>query len=432
MSRPTKGSDNWKKHWMGRGNIVTTVRKRSAYFDDPTSRKQGIGYLNPSLTEEVIYIDSLSGQMEQNQNRIAFQFGNSYNPQEEVYYVQIDGLRKPGRPAYEGIFKPQSFGLQNQEFTLPNYITTLKNSIISRTDIVGELEEYLLALVDFADTGESVLEFDTTDFPLDQIRNDFGECIGPIYCIKRGLTTYNLGINFNSKIYIPSRSNEPLLDYIIISGTPPMVRQTKVSAKSEGVSSNTLKVGDLIPLIEQNSTLLNQIRTSPEYRIMQLINDYSMVMGPIKCAEFLGLVSQEAANSISTLANGASRIPNPELFLNVIQEDQRLRSRVSRVSSLIRSGDYSNVRVTLNEISYACEKLIVNYSKQSNHSFKFTDIVKKALSNEIFFVNLSLNSGVPLFAIRRANGVEGQTLNNLILRSKHGYDSKKDKLGFAL
>lgn len=428
MAGPTKGADNWNKHWKGKGNIVTTVRKAGPYFDDPKSRKTGLGYLQPSVQQKVIYIDSLSQEMESNQNRIAFQFGDNYNSEEEVYYTQIDNLRKPGRAAYEGIFKPQQFGLQNQEFVLSNYITTLKNSIISRTDIVGELEEYLLALVEYAENTTPPIGFDTSDLPLNNIRNDFGECIGPIYAIKRGLVTYNLGINNNSKIYFPSSSTEPLLDYIITTGISPNNGQIKVSAKSQGLNSNTLKTKDLIPLIEQNSTLLTQVQQKSEYRIMRIINDYNYVKGPIKCAEFLNFISSEAFNSVSTIVSSQSRIPNPELFLSVIQNDQRLSPRLTYVNG----NNYSRVNITLSEISYACEKLVINYSKSPTHTIAFTDIIKKALSNEMFFVHLSLNNSNPSFSIRRSEGVAGQSLSNLHLRSKNGYDSKKDKMGFAV
>lgn len=421
MSRPTKGPDNWKKHWKGKGNIETTVKRVAAYFDDPKARGRGIGYLQPTMNQTVTYVDSLSQEMESNQSRIAFQFG-SFDAQKQVYYVQIDSLRKP-RSRYEGIFKPQAFGLANQEFTLFNYISSLKNAIESRSDIKGELQEYLLALVDYAVNGSSPSEFDVTDLPLNQIRNDFGECIGPIYSIKRGLVGHNLGISDTSKIYIPGRPNEPLLDYFIITNN----KQIKVSAKSEGVSSNTLKPANIVPLVEQNTSLYNEVRNTTEYQIIKTIDNNSMIMGPIKCAEILGIISSQAANSVSSLYGGQSRIPSPQLFSNVISRDERLSPILSSSGN-----DYSKVNITLNQISYACEKLVIKYSQQPVPSMNFTSIVRRALSNEIFFVHLSLNGGVPNFSVRKSSGVRGQVLSNLSLRSKHSYDFKKDRLGFAL
>jgi hypothetical protein len=433
MTRSTTGAINWKKHWKGNGNIVTTVRASSAaYFDDPKSRKPGIGYVQQSRTNKVIYIDSLSQDMESNQNRVAFQFGDVYNPQGDVYYIQIDALRKP-KSAYSGAFKPQEFGLKGVEFNLTNYISTLKNSIISRTDITGELEEYLIALVDFVENGTEPTGFDTSDLPISDIRNDFGECIGPIYCLKRGLI-HNLGVNAASKIFIPLRSNEPLVDYYIIAGNAPFTKRIKVSAKSEGVSSNTLKVGELIPLIQENSALLSEFTNqyTEQYQIMKFLHEEDYTRGPIKCAEYLRMISKEALNSVYNLPSMFSKIPNPELFLTLIQKDPFLSPKVNKSSTQIKNNNYSGVNITLSEISYACERLIVKYSQDFSNSSKFTTIVKKALANDMFFVHLNIIGGIPNFSIKTANGVSGQTIANLKFRTKNGYQFKKEKLGFAV
>jgi hypothetical protein len=432
MSRPTSGAANWKKHWKGNGNIVTTVRASSAaYFDDPKSRKPGIGYVEQSRTNKVIYIDSLSQDMESNRNRVAFQFGDVYNPQGDVYYIQIDALRKP-KSAYSGAFKPQEFGLKGVEFNLNTYISTLKNSIISRNDITGELEEYLIALVDFVENGSEPTGFDTVDLPMNDIRNDFGECIGPIYCLKRGLI-HIPGVNSSSKILIPFRSNEPLVDYYIISGNPPFDRKIKVSAKSEGVSSNTLKVGDLIPLIYEKKLQQKFIRDyKDQYKIMELLNQYDYTKGPIKCAEYLGIISEVASNSVSSLTGGFNRIPNPELFLPIIQKDPFLSPRINNSSTQIKNNNYSKVNITLNEISYACERLIVEYSQDASNSFKFTNLVKETLANDLFFVHLNIIGGIPNFSVKTSNGIQGQSIANLKFRTKHGYGAKKEKLGFGL
>lgn len=427
MSRPTKGVANWKKHWKGNGNIVTVVKTQRAYFKDPKDYKR-IDHLKPSRDVSVIYIDSLSQEMETNQNRVAFQFGNVYDPQEEVYYASIDAFRKP-RSTYSGTFKPQVFGLTDKEYTLPDYVTALKNSITSRSDITGDLEEYLIALVDYAYRTTPVsAEFQITDFEpgvLQAIRNDFGECIGPIYAIQKQFTT---GVNFNSKIKIPSSPNEPTLDYYIITG-PPENRPIKVSAKSGGVSSNTLKVGPIIDAITRNNVDITGYRD--QYEIMNIINTNSVAMGPIKCAEKFGYVN---SNAVATLTNlkSTERIPKPELFLGVIQQDSVLRAKITTNSSKIKSGDYSEVDIKLYALSHACENLVIKYSRDK--STMFTSLIKTALANDIFFVYFTLNQLNPYFSISKAgtDKVEsGQTLSGLILRSKNGYTfTKNERLGF--
>ena len=422
----SKKDVNWTKYWKGRSTISSTVKKTSPYYDNQQTRGQGIGYL--SAGQEVTYIDSLSQNMSSNFYRVAIQLGQ-YDESKPVYYMHIDNLNKPiVKSVYEGFFKPQRFGVDNQEYTLDGYIESLRQSILTRPDITGELEDYLLSLVQYAVTNSSIGSFESSDLlklPLNNIRNDFGECLGPIYAIKRGLTQYSsLGVNSSTaKIFIPSRSNEPLLDYYIITPT----KSIKISAKSSGVSSNTLKVSSIIPLVEQNSSLSSQLSNSKEYNLMKIINNYSMLQGPIQSAAYLGFISDSASNSVSNL-QGSNYIPNPSLFANLIQSDPRLLP-------ILRSNknDFSRIKITVSQISYACDRMVVAYSKQPTHSSKFSDIVKKALSDEMFFIHLSLSSGIPSFSVRRAQGVAGQVnIANLHLRSKNGYDYQKDKLGFRV
>lgn len=415
---------NWKKHWKGTATITTTIKKQTPYYDNPTIKGRGLGYLSPG--QKVTYVDSLSQNMENNSYRVAIQIGD-YNTSNSIYYTHIDSLTKPiNKSIFEGFFKPQRFQLTGQEYSYSDYVNALKQSITSRTDIIGELEDYLLSMVNYFDSSTSIGTFDFSainSLPTNNIRNDFGECIGPIYCINKGLNSFGLGVSkATSKILIPTRSNEPLLDYYII--TPD--RSIKVSAKSSGVSSNTLKVGDIIPLIEQNASLSLKFSNSQEYSLMKIINQNTMLQGPIQAAAFLGYISGAAANSVFNLS-GSAYIPKPELFDNVIRNDPRL------VTVLNSKGLYSKVKITLFEISYACERLLISYSSNAIHSSRFTDIVKNSLSNEMFFVHLSLVGITPSFSIRRAEGVEGQkSIANLRFRSKNGYGFKKDKLGFRV
>lgn len=422
----SKKDVNWAKYWKGKSTVSSTVKKTSPYYDNQQTRGQGIGYL--ATGQEVTYIDSLSQNMSSNFYRVAIQLGQ-YDASKPVYYTHIDNLNKPiVKSAYEGFFKPQRFGITNQEYMLNDYIESLRQSIRTRADITGELEDYLLSLVEYAVNNASIGFFESSDLlklPLNNIRNDFGECLGPIYSIKRGLTQYSsLGVNSSTaKIFIPSRSNEPLLDYYILTPN----RSIKISAKSSGVSSNTLKVSSIIPLVEQNLSLSTQLSNSKEYNLMKIINNYTMLQGPIQCAAYLGFISDIAANSVSNL-RGSNYIPNPSLFANLIQSDPRLLPILRAVKN-----NFSRVKITVSQISYACDRMVVAYSKQPIHSSKFSDIVKRALSDEMFFVHLSLSSGIPSFTVRRAQGVAGQAnIANLYFRSKNGYDFQKDKLGFSV
>lgn len=391
----TSGIQNWNKHWRGKGNIPTTIKNQSSPYYEDVSSSRPSGHFTRGTS--VVYIDSLSTI----HTRVAIQVGI------QTYYTNIDNLYKPSSSISINL-KPQSFGLSGIEYTVSDYINSLKSSIQSREDIRGDLEEYLLELVNNVDTGsQNFSGFNASDLPISDIVKDFGECIGPIYCIRRGLINRNLGVTNSSKVLIPSASNEPLLDYYIITSE----KRIKVSAKSVGIS-NTLKVNDLVPPVIRDSILLSKYSNDPEFNIMRTIHENNMVIGPIKACQLIGVVSQNALNSVLSEPN---QIPNPSLFSNLIQNDSRLRNQST---------------ISTKQISFLCEKELVNYSKQTLKSSKFTSIVKDILNNELFLVKLQISNCIPTFTVQATSG--NLSINNLYFRSKNGYDSKSDKLGFRL
>jgi hypothetical protein len=390
----SRGIDNWNKNWRGRGNVPTVVKTSSGapYYEQQNSVST-VGRI-PRGTQ-VVYIDNISRV----HNKVAVQYNG------QTVYTNIDNLAKPRSISVVNL-KPQAFGLAGTEYTLSGYITALKNSIRSRSDIQGDLQEYLLDLVEFADTNSSNISgYDINDLPIRDIIKDFGEVIGPIYCIRRGLSRYNVGVNITSKIFIPVAPNEPLLDYYIIAGS----NRIKVSAKARG-TSNTLKVADLVPVILGNPTLLRKYGNSIEFNTMRQIYDNTMIQGPIKACGVLGIITQEAVNSV---ASNPADVPDTSLFTNLIQSDVRLQN---------------SSQVTTRQVSFLCEKALIDYSKKE--TIKYTEIVREVLKNEIYFVKLDINGGIPSFMTQSTSG--DTSISNLYFRTKNGYDAKSDKLGFKL
>lgn len=395
MSAST-GVDNWNKHWKGQGDISTTIRVTSApyYLEEKATRSSGRFGKGTAVT----YIDNLS----KTYSKVAIKIG------QDIYYTHIDNLVKPISVSTVNL-KPQAFGLAGTEYNITGYITALKNSINSRTDITGDLKEYLLALVNFSiSNSRDFAGIDITKLPMADIIKDFGEVIGPIYCIKRGLSEYNIGVSSSSRIFIPVASNEPLLDYYIITSNN---NRIKISAKAKG-TSNTLKVYSLVPPILNNPVLYKKYANDLEFNVMRTIHENNYVSGPIKACALLGIIGQDAANSV---ASEPAQIPDKKLFNSLIQKDPTLKTKKD---------------ITTKQVSFLCEKEIVNYSKQAIKSTKFTSIVRDVLKNEIYFVKLSIVNGIPSFLVQATSGETG--INNLSFRTKNGYDSKSDKLGFRL
>jgi len=392
----SRGIDNFNRNWRGQGNIPTRIKATSGavYYDSPnTSRVAGRIPVNTL----VLYRDDLS----RDYNKVAIQV------EDVVFYTGVDNLAKPASLSTVNL-KPQAFGLAGTEYTLTGYLAALRNSINTRTDINGDLQEYLLDLVRYAETGgTNITGYNIQSLPIRDIIKDFGEVIGPIYCIKRGLVGYNIGVNIASKIFIPVAPNEPLLDYYINTAN----NSIKVSAKAVG-TSNTLKVADLVPVVLDNPSLFQKYANSTEFQTMRAIHENSMVQGPIQACAILGIISQQAANSLS--ANPID-VPDKSLFQNLISADSRLQN---------------NQNVTTKQVSFLCEKALVDYSKQSINSSRYTEIIRDVLRNEIYFVKLNISGGIPSFQVQATSGQT--SVNNLYFRTKNGYDAKSDKLGFKL
>jgi len=394
----SKGIDNWNKNWKG-SDRSTVVKKSAPYYN--YGENKSLGFL--PVGSNVVYIDALS----ESHTRVAIRYGK------DIYYTNVDNLTKPKSLATVNL-QPQAFNIVGRELTVSEYVRELKTQIQNRTDITGDLEFYLLDLVNHAYTGTASFGgYEVGDLPLADIIKYFGEVLGPIHCLKRGLLNkFNLGISASSKILIPTSTTEPLLDYYLIK---PDGKRIPISAKATG-TSNPLKVDIIVKKIKESPTLFRKYQNTVEFKILDAINNNTMMNAPFVGAMLLGeMTDQEAALAIS-LQGGVIQDPTP--FQKLIKGDQRL--------SILPKKE----KPTAMQLSYVCEKKIVQYSRAN--SARFTNMIKDTLAEEIIFVKLSINSTTktPQFEALKASGSYGIGL--VKLRSKNGYASKSDKLGFQL
>ena len=387
----SRGVDNWNDNFKGQGDVSTVAKVDTGILYEENGNRS-----TQQLTRgtPVTYIDSQS----KSHTRVAIRVG------QDIFFTNVDNLVKPKSLGAVNL-KPQAFGL-SAPLSLTSYVTTLKTSIKNRGDIKGELQEYLLDLVDYVSSGSGgLVGYKFTELPLASIRNDFGEAIGPIFCLKSGLINKNLGINASSTISFPGSGAAQLLDYIISTST----KQIKVSAKSKG-TANTLKMTSLVSQVNP------KFQSTIEFQLMSIINSNSMNMGPIQGCSLIGVISQQAAGSVGGLRGNDAVISDvsKQLFANLIMNDSELRNRKT---------------ITLRNIAYVCEKKLVEYSKKSMVSKKFTEIVKDILDNEVFYVKLDIDNGIPRFNVASTSD---RTISNLVLRNKNSYNRPSDKLGFKV
>ena len=389
------GSRNWEDNWKGQGDIATMIKVVDATIYDEDNKR-----LPQKLSKgtSVTYIDSQSKEF----SKVAVRVG------QDIFFTRVDNLVKEKSLGAVNL-KPQAFGL-GAPLSLTSYVSTVKTSIKNRNEIKGELQEYLVDLVDYVASGSGGLtgyKFD--ELPKSSITNDFGEVIGPIFCLRSGLVNLNLGVNASSTVSFPASGTAPLLDYYINTST----KQIKVSAKAKG-TANTLKPAAIVPVVVNDSKLSAKHANSLEFRLLNTINSNSVNMGAIQCAVLIGAISQQAAASVSGLRGNTATIPVPQLFANIIQDEPILRGKKI---------------FTLRQIAYACEKKVVQFSQKTMVSKKLTEIVKDVLDNEIFFVKLDIDNGIPRFKIVTTSD---RTISNLVLRNKNDTNSAPDRLGFKL
>ena len=389
------GLENWISNWKGQGDITSMIKVVDATIYDKDNNR--LPQKLPKGTS-VTYIDNQSKEY----SKVAIRVG------QDIFFTRIDNLVKPKTLGAVNL-KPQAFGL-GAPLSLTSYVSTLKKSIKNRNNIKGELQEYLLDLVDYVFSGSGgLVGFKFNELPMASIRNDFGEVLGPIFCLRSGLINLNLGVNASSTISFPTSGAEPLLDYFINTPT----KQIKVSAKAKG-TSNTLKMSALVPAVLNDSKLSIKHANSLEFRLMSTINSNSINMGAIECALLIGAISPQAAGSVRGLRGNDTEIPNPQLFIDLISNESILRSKQ---------------KFTLREIAYACEKKVVEFSRKTMVSKKLTEIVKDILDNEIFFVKLDIDNGIPRFNIVSTSD---RTISNLVFRNKNDTGRASDRLGFKL
>ena len=392
----TTGDRNWIKNWKGRGDQNTFIKVNSAVLYEENGIKS-----NAILTkgQSVTYIDGQS----KDHLRVAIKVG------EEIYRTKIDNLLKPS--SIGGIdLKPQSFGVVGRSFNISDYISTLKKNIQLRDDIKGELEEYLLDLVDAVEFGKSGIGgYDLSTIPLATVEKDFGEALGPIHCIKRGLVNKNLGITQATSIFVPSFGSEPLVDYILRNPSGISIR---VSAKGSK-TSNTLKPRFLVPPVRETPILAQRHLNSTEFQVLGLLHDYSTNEGAIRAALLLGKITQRAFGTITNFANSTklSDIARQE-FSNLIDSDLNTKGRKS---------------IDMRQLSKLCENIVVKYSKDKSQ--KYTKIVNDVLNNDIIIVKLAITNGLPFFTI--AQSYDGN-IANISLRNKNSFNVGGEKLGFQL
>ena len=415
------GNLAWKVHFQGLDR-KTKIRRPSTIVFDQEGNKVNVPLM---MGADATYIDNLSESHPNDSQSASLERKKvvAINVGGQVYYVDVNDLIKPASLDKVDL-KPQAFGLSGQ-FTLTNYISNLKSSIRSRQDINGDLQDYLLDLVDYINTGTGNLSgYNLTNLPMSSIEKEFGEALGPIFCIKRGLSGKSLGVTQSTMINIVGQGARTK-DYELINTNGTILN---ISAKGGTSSSNTYKPASIMETIQLNPKLESRINQygKTQLDIIKTLNTYSAIQGPIIAANALGYY-----NTLSSFLPN-SGLQNPNFISKELQEvyEPMFLTADTEIANRYRQKQRTGGTFTYRTITWCHENFLIKYSLQSENQKIFTKIVNDVTSAGLFFVKLNFSGQVPTFSVLMPGS---GSINNVKFRQKNTkFDGGGEKLGFQI
>tara|TARA_B100000900_G_scaffold343803_1_gene307682 strand:- start:47 stop:1309 length:1263 start_codon:yes stop_codon:yes gene_type:complete len=415
------GNLAWKVHFQGLDR-KTKIRRPSTTVFDQEGNKLNVPLM---MGTDATYIDNLSeshpndsqSASVERKKVVAIRVG------QDTYYVDVNDLIKPAS-LNKVKLSPQSFGLGGTS-TLSNYVSNLKSSIKSRQDIKGDLEDYLTDLVDYEMTGTGNLSgYNTTDLPMASIEKEFGEALGPIFCIKKGLLGKSLGVNQSTQINIVGEGVKTK-DYELINTDGKIIN---VSAKGGTSSSNTYKPSSIMEIVDPDPRLQSRINQygATQLNVIRTLNNNSAILGPIKAANALGYFNAQASLLPGTGVRNSSFISKQ---LQKAYEPMFLTAD-SEIAKRYREKEKTGGTFTYRTITWCHENFLIKYSLKSANQKIFSRIVNDVTSSNLFFVKLNFSSQVPTFNVLFPGS---GSINNVKFRQKNTkFDGGGEKLGFQI
>lgn len=405
----SSGQTTWTKYFQGKGDIQTIMKKSSIVYD----AERGVRKIaDISAGTPVTY---LSTKKYESKALVEFVF----NKKKIKGKVTFDNIAKPNvKSSGAASLKPQAFNVGETKYSFLTYKNTVLASISERKDLSGPVRTYLEALFKYCSGMNSSTQAVTKIFkgaadslPLNDINKDFGEVLGPIAILNLGLLK-DKKINLSktsAKIYVPSRPNEPLMDYALIEGD----KQYTISAKS-GTTTNVVKPADILTLLAKDNKKLKKWSSKKEYELLQILTDNNALIGPIKAVARFNpnILSEKAANSVTKTSY------DEKAFATFFAKNAYLKTKKKR---------------TVNEIMYECEKIIQTQTKDG--TFNMTDIFSDAIENQVIYVKFSLDNKTGLAdwdVIASDDLKKVKTGSTVYLRSKNGYTRASDKMGIQV
>lgn len=400
----SSGAAAWAKYYQGKGDVATKMKKAGPAYD-PDEPNKTLGPIPANTPVTVLK----SSKFEQ-RALIKFEAGG------KTYYARVpfDNIAKPGvKASGAASLKPQAFNIGDKKYGLAEYKQTVLKAIETRKDLPPLLQEYLEMLFRYC-SGERAFQQklatmyreSANDLPLNDINKDFGEVLGPVALHSfQLLKSKGVMLPSTMQVYVPPRPNEPLMDYAVFAGST----KYTISAKS-GTTTNVVKPADIINLIESNSEKKRKWSNTNEFKLLQTLQQYSALEGPIRAVSVL----------------------YPKLIPQNIKIDKSTNVSVT-FAEFIRQNTYlkSKKSPTLNEVMYECEKMIQQETKTGK--INMNKLFADAISGQVIYVKFELDSsGVGSWDVIASDNIGAANSKRIYMRSKNGYTRASDKMGIQV
>lgn len=416
------GINSWMGHFKSNENINTITKKPSAVYDAETGKKK---IADVKTGTKVTYLPSTSYSQ---RSLVEIEVnGKTFRCR-----IPIDNLAKPKSKSSGGVsLKPQAFGVTDKTYSIGEYVIDVLAELNKESSNIDPTTRTFISLLfkycampkanraKIADQLKSTFYTNKSILPINEINKDFGEVLGPVACYFDGLLKDSGGKIFLSKdvkILIPKKPNEPLMDYKLIDDTKTYI----ISAKS-GATTNTVKPGDVLSLIDKNPETLKKWKDSDQYKLLVILHDNSALMGPIRGAAFLGKLGNGfTPDNIPVMTSKNYSI---EMFKTFIDQNEYLNNRALDIKKPI----------TLDEIRRECEIIITN--ETTNGKVIMTQIFADAVRNEVIYIKFQVDkkSGLPKWTTIISEDIERVEAGYpAFLRSKYGHGKASDKMGIQI
>jgi hypothetical protein len=395
------GLDAWQKHFEGKGDVSTVMKKRTQLF---TSEGAPAGYIEAGAP--IVALDSFYDT----------KYPISYNNRK--YLVTFNNIQKPISKKVSGIkLKPQDFKCFVKEtWNVNELAAALIDEIEEREDLQPDLKTYATMLVkywsktDTSVTAESFRKLKQPDRGINELNKDFGEILGAMACIKHNILKDNK-ITSSSKMMFPLRGNEPLIDYYILGR-----EKISVSAKS-GSTTNTLKPSDILNLLESKRSSYR----SQSLDLMRVIRDNTTVQFPFMAVNMFskGILSDAAIEEAKKfkVSDFAQKNYSYELFEDLIKLIQI-------------PGSSTRVPPSVGQIFYYTEKYIINKAN-TTPAYNPTAAFIEATKGQVIYVRFKITPTFPQgeFSVEMSDSMDEKVQKQVKWRSKNATTRAADKLG---